>query len=172
MEDYEIRDALRRAATPELHVELAFAGGSAISLNFQSHAELSDPFTIIATIINRSPQPAFHTILRIGIDTDFPLRTANEFYPIGEVDEEPTLHWLGRRFSSPPDFPIFKEMDERSFHRSSFTLAFPSSHLGGERQFGLCTSVQTPGYSLTEKWTMRSRAGMLRMYPPGHPVTR
>ena len=27
MEDYEIRDALRRATTPELHVELSFAAG-------------------------------------------------------------------------------------------------------------------------------------------------
>jgi hypothetical protein len=80
MEDYEIRDALRRATTPELHVELAFAMGPVVPIQFAHHAEISNPVAIVATIKNHSPQPAYHALLQIGIDTDLPLRTPNDFF--------------------------------------------------------------------------------------------
>jgi len=43
MEDYEIRDTLRRAITPELHVELTFATGPIAVIEFPHQSEISNP---------------------------------------------------------------------------------------------------------------------------------
>jgi hypothetical protein len=63
MEDYQIRDAMRRATTPELFIELAFARGMATPIEYAPHSEISKPITLVAAVSNRSSQPAFHTII-------------------------------------------------------------------------------------------------------------
>jgi hypothetical protein len=88
----------------------------------------------------------------------------SDFYEAGVRGGQ---HWLVHSFSSPPALPIFKEVDPLA-HRLSFTIAYPSNLRSGE-VFYLTTSVQTPGYSATERWAIFSRAGTLRMCPPGHP---
>jgi hypothetical protein len=172
MEDYQIRDALRRATTPELHVELAFATGPIASVEFPYQSELSKPIGIIVTVTNRSSQPALHAFVKVGIDTELPLRTPNDFYAMGTTGDERQQYWLGHRFSSPPDLPIFKEIDPLAGHRLSLTVAYPSSLLSGEHFFDLATSVQTPGYSATMRWIIHQLGGTLRMCPPGHPLNR
>jgi Putative DNA-binding domain len=162
MEDYEIRDTLRRATTPELHVELTFATGPVASIVFPHQSELSNPIGIIVTVTNRSSQPAFHAFVSIGIDTELPLRTADDFQPMGRTGFDQQQYWLGHRFISPPDMPIFKEIDHLEDHRLFLTIAYPSSLLG-EHIFHLTTSIQTPGYTATEKWVIHSRGGTLQM---------
>ena len=44
MEDYQIRDALRRGTTPELEVELSFSTGNRHLLEFPHDQELSNIF--------------------------------------------------------------------------------------------------------------------------------
>ena len=170
MEDYEIRDALRRATTPDLHVELAFAMGSIAHIQFAHGTELSNPISIIVTIKNRSSQPAYHVLLQLGIDTDLPLRTPNDFTQMGISGYDQQQYWLGYRMISPPGLPIFKEIDQDAVHRLSVTVAFSSAMLSGEHLFHLTTSIQTPGYSATENWKIHHRGDTLRMCPPGHPL--
>ena len=67
MEDYEIRDALRRATTPDLFVTLSFVDGDRARFDYSPQQEMSDPVRLLAAIGNRSAQPAQHTIIRIGI---------------------------------------------------------------------------------------------------------
>jgi Putative DNA-binding domain len=172
MEDYEIRDTLRRATTPELHVELRFATGPVAPIEFPYQSELSNPISIIVTVTNHSSQPAFHALVKVGIDTKLPLRTVNDFHAMGVTGDDQQQYWLGHRFSSPPDLPIFKEIDPLAGHRLSLTIAYAASLLGAERIFYFATSVQTPGYTATEKWVIHSRAGTLRMCPPGLPLNR
>jgi hypothetical protein len=170
MEDYEIRDTLRRATTPELHVGLAFAMGSTAYIEFPHQSELSNPITLVVTVTNRSSQPAFHALVQVAIDTALPLRTAPDFQPMGITGDEQQQYWLGHRFSSPPDLPIFKEIDHVPSHHLTLTFAYPSSMLQGEHIFYLATSVQTPGFSATEHWVIHRRGTTLRMCPPGHPL--
>jgi hypothetical protein len=172
MEDYEIRDTLRRATTPELHVELAFAMVSVAHIQFPHQSEISDPITIVVTIKNGSSQPAYHALLQVGIDTDLPLRTANDFFPMGITGDDQQQYWLGYRFSSPPGLPIFKEIDQDATHRLTLTVAYHSVMMSGEHLFHLTTCIQTPGYSATENWKIHHRADTLRMCPPGHPLNR
>jgi Schlafen, AlbA_2 len=164
MEDYEIRDALRRATTPELYVDLSFAAGDRAEVEFASESERSKPITLSVSVRNRSSQPAHYALVKIGIDTNLPLHTAGDFVSTGGDDQ--TQYWLGHQFMSPPGMPLFKEIDQDALHRLSLTFIYPSSMLGGERTFRLTTSVQTAGYSATEDWIIRYRGGSLRLQRP------
>jgi hypothetical protein len=169
MEDYEIRDTLRRATTPELHIDLSFESGLVAPVKFDFRKELSEPITVIVTVTNRSSQPAFHAVVQVGVDTDLRMLMHHEFYSLGGEAKD-GKNWIGHRFSSPPSLPIFKELDPSSGHgqRYSLTVGYPSQLTGGERIFEIATVVQTPGYSATEKWIIHFRSLELRMCPPGH----
>jgi hypothetical protein len=170
MEDYEIRDTLRRATTPDLYVELAFAMSSVAHIQFAHGAEISNPIGVSVTVKNRSSQPAYYALLQVGIDTELPLRTPGDFYQTGISGEDQQQYWLSHRFSSPPGLPIFKEIDQDPVHRLSFTIAYLSAMLQGEHLFHLTTSIQTPGSSATENWKIHHRGDTLRICPPGHPL--
>src|SRR5262249_26019813 len=130
MDDYQVRDTMRRATTPELFVKLSFASGTVTQIEFPSAlsvagSDLSKPITLQVFIRNRSPQPAFHTIVQSGIDTNLPVRTPGDFGQIGprtDANNIP-LNWWELRLSSPPNQPIFKEAD---LHRASLTFGVPS----------------------------------------------
>jgi hypothetical protein len=168
MEDYEVRDTLRRATTPELHVDLQFGTGPLTDITFSHAAQLSNPITIGVTVTNKSPQPAFHAIVEVGVDATLPLRTPGKFHPLGHQQQQ---YWLGQQFSSPPGTPIFKEMSGlMNLHADSFTIAVPSAMLASDEQsYCVTTSVQTPGHSATEHWVIHRRGLMLELCPPGHP---
>ena len=167
MEDYEIRDALRRATTPELFVALRLGNPK---VEFDPLAEISKPIGLQVLIGNRSPQPAFHTIVRVGLDERLQLRTGNDFSPTGTSEKGTGLHklWLTRRLSSPHFQPIFQEADPSIL---SLTFSIKSEHLHGT-VFHLTTIVQTPGYSATEQWGMICEGSMLTLYDPSDLKTR
>jgi hypothetical protein len=163
MEDYEIRDALRRATTPELYVELSFATGETAQVEFV-HQERSKPITLVVTVRNRASQPAHYALVKVGIDTELPLSTLGDFFTMGITgDDEQQQHWLGHRFMSPPGMPIFKEIEQDAVHRLSLTFTYPSSRLDGDTTFFLTTSVQTAGYAATENWVIRHRGNILQL---------
>jgi hypothetical protein len=166
MEDYEIRDALRRATTPELYVELCFAAGTTAPIEFgdQTH---SKPITLTVTVRNRSSQPAHYALIQVGIDTRLPLHTLGDFFGIAITGDGQEQHWFGHRFISPPGLPIFKEIDQNAAHRLSLTFRYPANMTGGDHVFHLTTSIQTVGYAATEKWVIHHRASVLRLCPPG-----
>jgi hypothetical protein len=136
MEDYEIRDAFRRTTTPELYVDLAFATGPSAQVDFASQSEISKPITLIVSLRNRSSQPAHFALFQVGIDTRLTLPTLREFSLTRTGDDQ---NWLEHRFISPPDLPIFKEIDQDATHRLSLIFTCHSSVLGGERTFSLTT---------------------------------
>jgi Schlafen, AlbA_2 len=163
MEDYEIRDALRRATTPELYVELSFAMGSTAYIEFANQTELSNPIALYVDVRNRSSQPAYYALVQVGIDTELPLHVSGDFFAMGITGNDQQQYWLGQRFLSPPGMPIFKEIDQDLLHRRSLAFAYPSSRLGGETIFHLTTSVQTTGYTATESWIIHHRGNVLRL---------
>jgi hypothetical protein len=171
MEDYQVRDTIRRATTPELFVQLSFASGTVARIEYDARAQISKPITLLASIGNRSTQPAFYTVIQLGIDAQLPLRTPGDFEQIGERTDANDIrqNWLRRRLSSPPDLPIFKESG-LSLSRSSLTFGYPENLLGGEHLFHITTSVQTPGYAATEKWVIHRQGATLTLYEPGHPL--
>src|SRR5262249_44111289 len=121
--------------------------------------------------INRSSQPAFHGLCQIGIDAELHIIGLGPFDMIGGRDDK---RWLGLRFSSPPELPIFKELDPSSdrMHLYSFSVGFPYrlGVSGGEPLLELRTIIQTPGFSAADRWIIHFRGWVLRMCPPGHPL--
>ena len=163
MEDYEIRDALRRATTPELYVDLSFAGGDKAHVEFAAQAERSKPITLSVIVRNRSSQPAYYALVQVGIDADLPIHTLGDFFSMRITgDDQQRQHWLGHRFMSPPGMPIFKEIDDDALHRLSLTFAYPSSW-PDDSNFYLTTSVQTAGYAATETWVIHHRDSVLQL---------
>jgi Putative DNA-binding domain len=172
MEDYEIRDALRRATTPELYVELSFPMGNVAYAQFAPNLEISNPIPMVVGLSNRSSQPAFHVLMRIGIDTDLPLNTAPDFYALGITGDQQQQYWLGKRHSSPPGLPVFKEIDASTPFHYTINFTIHSSLLSREHLFWLATSVQTPGFTANEKWVIHQVGNKLEMCPPGHRFNR
>jgi len=171
MEDWQVRDTMRRATTPELFVNLSFASGTVVQIEYSPHTEISKPITLHVFIGNRSPQPAFHTIVQLGIDTKLHVQTFGDFGQIGPRTDANNilLNWWELRLSSPPGLPIFKESDLR---RASLTLGVPSVLLDQPHLLSLATSVQSPGYTATEKWIINQQGATLTLCEPGHPMNR
>lgn len=168
MEDYEIRDALRRATTPDLHIRLSFAMGNVAYAQFDPNSEISKPIVVEVNLSNRSSQPAFHVLVQIGIDAALALGSAPGFDALGITGDDQQQYWLGRRHSSPPGLPVFKEIDASTPFRYPVYVTIHSSMLGGEHLFWLATSVQTPGFRANEKWAIHQVGNKLEMCPPGH----
>src|SRR5262249_22284172 len=72
MHDYEVRDVMARATTPQPFVTLSLPREK-YSVDHQPGEELSKPFPLTATIGNRSSAPAMYAQIKIGIDHDFGL---------------------------------------------------------------------------------------------------
>src|SRR5262249_18983616 len=147
MEDYEIRDALRRATTPELYVELSFPAGTTAPIEFADQTH-SKPITLIVPVRNRSSQPAHYALIQVGIDTNLHFHTSSDFSTMRITgDGQQQQHWFGHQFMSPPGMPIFKEIDQNAAHRLSLTFRYPANMTGGDHVFHLTTAIQTVGYS-------------------------
>src|SRR5262249_6977461 len=152
MEDYQVRDTMRRATTPELYVCLSLPRGKTAGIEFAHQAEMSKPITLNVFVGNRSAQPAFHTVVQLGIDTDISIPVTGDFRSVDERTDADGVpqKWFMRRISTPPEPPIFKEAD---LTRSSMFLVFHSQT--DNHRFRITTLVQTPGYSSgSEHWTI------------------
>src|SRR5262245_49744294 len=92
MEDYQVRDTMRRVTTAELYVRLSLPRGKTAQIDFSYQTKISKPIILNALVGNRSAQPAFHTFVQLGIDTDISILSNGDFTPIGtrtDADDVP-----------------------------------------------------------------------------------
>jgi hypothetical protein len=167
MEDYEVRDILRRATTPDLVVTLSFLEGNQHPLRFPGSDEDSRPFNLIAHIENRSPQPAFHVVVDIGIDADFKIVSRGDFTQFDsseQVDQTP-LNWLRWTLATPPGQPIFKE-HPRVVTNNVIMLSMNANEIRNQEIHDLTVRVVSPGCSRQENWSIVARGPRLTLYPP------
>jgi Putative DNA-binding domain len=167
MEDYEIRDTLRRATTPDLQVTLSIGTNNTARLQFAPQQEMSRPLPLSVIITNRSPQPAYHALVYIGLDADLEVSVDIGLDRAGP----PTGHaadkklWLVKRFTSPPDLPLFQEASPNPF---APRLRIASKFIGSS-YFDITTIVQTPGYTSTDYWVISCSSGLLKLNGPNDP---
>lgn len=169
MEDYEVRDALRRATTPDLFVILSFLAGPRHVMEFTPGTEQSRPFNLIARIENRSPQPAYHAIVDIGMDVDLIIKSRGAYTQLAGTTIEARgrpFNWLRWSLASLPGLPIFRE------HVTTLTdnvlmLALHSQYLQGSNLLDLSVKVSAPGFSSTEHWAIVTNGPTLQIHPPG-----
>jgi hypothetical protein len=167
MEDYEIRDTLRRATTPVLQVTLNLAGKRTAQLEFIPNQNVSKPLTLNALVTNQSPQPAYHSVIYLGIDSEITTLVNVGFDragpPAGHAHEQKI--WFVKRYTSPPDQPIFQEATPNPLGLN-FTVS--SQHVLNH-YFHITTIVQTPGFAATDYWAINCTSGMLKLYGPNDP---
>jgi Putative DNA-binding domain len=166
MEDYEIRDTLRRATTPALRVMLRIGTNNTSRLEFAHQQEVSKPVTLNVFLTNSSPQPAYHSVLYVGLDADF-LLPVSEFARV----DSPTGHatdkkvWVVKRFTSPPNQPIFLEATPIPL---SLVFAVPSK-FAATSYFRITTIIQSPGYTSIDYWAISLSSGLLKLHGPNDP---
>jgi len=167
MEDYEIRDVMKRATTPDLFVSLSFSNGNRQQLEFVAGEETSRQFELIASIVNRSAQPAFHVIVEIGLVTDLRARNFGNYESLGEFDNElgTPMNWFRWSLASPPGLPIFKE-HPMSLSSNPIMLAVHPQELRIHGLFDLTVITSAPGFSSTEHWAIQYRGQTLVLHSP------
>jgi hypothetical protein len=170
MEDYEVKDTLRRATTPDLFVTLSFADSDRAQLTYADYSENSQPISLFTTIANRSPQPAQHTIVRIGIHENIAIAGQAQVWgrPLRHADGK---RWLMQRISTPRDFPIFKEIAQ-PLDDEGIRLSFHSNLLHRMFRWPISIAIYTPGFTSEETWFIQQEGPNLRLLHPGHPLLR
>jgi hypothetical protein len=174
MDDYQIKDIMRRSSTPDLHVGLDLGGKDILIADFTPGGNLSKTLFLGCTVTNHSPAPAYHTIIDIFIDSaltnPFQVNPFKQSTAVERSNPPRKLTVFRRTISSPPDVPIFQEAIHES-HFGQIALQMPES-LRVSSIFYLETSIQAPGFSKREEWAIMCNSGRLSLIHPGHPFIR
>jgi hypothetical protein len=174
MHDYEIKDIMRRATTPDLYTEITFDNKqTARSIDAVMSTGFSNTVVLHCTVKNRSSAPAYHVIVDFLIDSDLAVPFAlDPFKQVGERDQPPgpKMKIFHRAINSPPQMPIFRE-GESEHHTAALAIQIPNSMLNSSIIW-LETAIQAPGVSTIERWTIQTRQSVLTLYPPGHARNR
>ncbi|MBR1216208.1 ATP-binding protein [Bradyrhizobium sp. JYMT SZCCT0180] len=173
MEDYEIKDVMRRATTPNLQIRLGFTDRKlSVRIEFDRDAETSRPIELRPTAVNLSRQPAEYAMVDIGIDLGLKILRFGDYSTIGRRDDGRGIQLQWARFAyQPPRMPIFKEFSP-GLATIPLELGFPSHLLVGEKLFDFAVIVATPGFQERTYWAAHSRGSTLTLYPPEHQFTQ
>lgn len=170
MEDYEIRDIMRRTSTPDLQAVLTFDGRSdTIKAVVHEGAQLSETVILHCTVKNLSTTPAYYVIVDLLVDYDLPIPfSLQPFKSIGERDVAPLpkMRIFRRVINSPPHTPVFQE-GEADEHNAGVAVQIPFEVLVSGVIY-LETSIKSPGCSVSEEWQIRAIDGVLKLVPPKH----
>lgn len=162
MEDYEIRDVLRRASTPDLWIEFSFASSDAARVDFATGSDISNPISLRGRIGNHSATPAEYALITIYIDSFF-TRVWTELQATGTTNREGRdVETYALVWSVPPRVPIFAEANQPLPALLNFTVT--SRILHGVAEFYIGYAIRSPGCSV-EKFVrvIQQPSGMLRI---------
>ena len=174
MDDYQIKDIMRRSSTPDLHVGLDLGGKDILIADFTAGGNLSKTLFLGCTVTNQSPAPAYHAIIDIFVNValinPFQVNPFKQATTVERSSPQGRLTVYRRTISSPPDVPIFKEAIHES-HFGQIALQVPESFRISSI-FYLETSIQAPGFSKQEQWAIICNSDRLSLIHPGHPFIR
>jgi hypothetical protein len=151
MEDYEIRDIMRRASTPDLWVRFSFGPDDAASIRvpLPGSAHKTNPVSLRAHIGNRSATPAEYASIEIYLDAFFAVEfLSNDLISGGTTERHGRDFSVVRKsWSVRNQLPIFSEM---IFYVGTMNVALPSDlfRIGGELEIGY--AIRAPGCSVEE----------------------
>jgi hypothetical protein len=171
MHDYEIRDIMRRATTPQLYVTFSFNGRERTKFDFRKDEEVSRPVTLLGMIGNKSPQPAHYFVIKVGLPEALRIIPSKPWGgPISESNDEfGEIDWYTQAFRVPPSLPVFKEL-EQPLDEKGIGLSFYSNTLHGLRRWPLIVEIVCPGFSSRDVWYIQQQGPDLRLLPSGHPL--
>lgn len=163
MEDYEVRESMRRSTTPELHVKLLFKDRQTVPVTFSNDADAlrSAPEIVSIAVSNNSREPALYSVLRIAIDKELsPNPRTSGFYFTGEypAPNGNVLRHYDKTLISPTVMPIFLGP---SFVIGEFEISIPQEHRDRSLIYPFTTEILTPGYQKAESGIFRFERNIL-----------
>lgn len=163
MEDYEVKDVMRRTTGPDLHIFLILEPNI---INFEDDATFSLPITLTGTIVNRSDTPAFYTIILIYVDERINVVEREHFKTTGQLyfpDENKisyTLNGFFRNWTIPAMMPIWRGT---SFMPINVKLTIPRA----DGEYKLVWQVESPEMFIkSEKLTLVVDGSSIKIKEP------
>jgi hypothetical protein len=146
MADYEIRDIMRRASTPDLWIKFAFMGGQTrTTLDFRG-GSFAAALHLNPEIGNRSSTPAEYAVIILYVDAFLhPVHSPPSLRHIGNTKLNGQEFLVYQMHWTPPRLPIFAEtMLPIAEGGIAFTVQ-PELRGVGELWFGY--KIQSPGFA-------------------------
>ena len=150
MHDYEIRDVLHRATTPELWIKFSFDNGSSTNIILRADSDVSHPTRLNAAIGNSSREPALYAVIDIYIDLLCETQKPPEFKEIPGIfhHDEHQLKQYSLNWGIQGHLPIFAEaMFNLATIPFSFTMSVASLRVP---LFYIGYKILAPGFSTTK----------------------
>lgn len=125
MEDYEIRDMLRRSVVSEPFLKFTFQNdGDTYQIQTSSIQAGTEAVPLFTAIGNRSREPIYYAITSVLIDTRLQIRSLGQFEKAGTYVSESGQGYaiLRKKLSIPGSFPVFEEVN--------LTLSVPPISIG------------------------------------------
>jgi hypothetical protein len=154
MEDYEVREAMRRSTTPDLYLEFSFdgRGSKTRQMVWPAHSDRSDHFELRIAIGNRANEPALYSLIRLYVDEDFMLLDIGEYekMPLVFVDGKDRSVGFNRKLLTPHFMPIFNG-PELYVSQPHLALALPRRFHDKATRFSLGYEIWAPGLTVRKK---------------------
>ena len=154
MEDYEVRDTLRRTTTPVLKLKFHFGNHNlSTPIEFDAGQPRSQGILIYPVLINESVQPAAHTIvdiyfhpqMQVADDSIYGSLIVNLTNPVPRLMQRKQL-----TIASPPEMPVFKEAS-RGLTPIMFTIPETTRYQTQPYNYPFGYRVRCPGFD-REQW--------------------
>jgi Putative DNA-binding domain len=166
MEDYQIRDALRRETSPKPYVIFTFADEKPTGYFTEHGPNSQQRFRLHAWLGNRSRQPAYYTIATVFISTTVEIVSQSSFTEHFYVGDQFGNNYRAfrKQLGIPAHFPIFQE--------TRIPLCAPPLTIGVDPQtvhegtIPIGYEVLTPGSQTKEFGLIRIRQGRLSVECP------
>jgi hypothetical protein len=152
MADYEIRDALRRGATPELD----------LTVKLMPERPTSDGvvFGVALAAQNHGAEPALYWIVDIFLDHQLALQGPGTFHETGHEDMTYGAHvyrmrHFSRKFLVPAEMPLFRE--------APYSLGTIGIEAEISRGYGVGYNITCPGFTTTRRGCLTTIGGRPRI---------
>lgn len=124
---------------------------------------VSKPVQLYALLGNHSPEPAYYTVVSVGISESLDIVDLGGFEHRGEATtpEGHVLNVLHKQIGIPEDFPLFREAEVSV---GPIGLGFPTN-VGNDEYIFRC-AVRTHVFTRTEDWIARKSALQLKLRGP------
>jgi hypothetical protein len=165
MEDYEVRDMMRRETSAKPYVEFAFDRNNSKESGYSGHnPDGLFEVRLYAFVSNRSRQPAFYSVVTIFISTAVRLISQGEFQERTFYSDKRgnDYYALRRQYGIPNHFPIFSEAQIPISNPPTTIGIDYATHLAGG-SFPIGYEALTPGYHGIEFGLIRCNHGRIQI---------
>ncbi len=148
MEDYEVKDIMRRAAVPDLFCAF-FLPQPEVPVEFVFGEQFSQPLSLGIAVGNRASEPAFYALVEVFVDGALRVLASPDLERIEgamlEVDNRPcsvtAFRWS---WAIPANLPLFQGVNFR-LADPPLAIAVPSDHADADGGYILGYRIMAPG---------------------------